>query len=400
MKPAVFLFILAIASFAQKPVAPGTPATPNIPTTPTVPNPNNPRNTSPFPNDQTQQQGIEVNRPIYLSGKVTIDDGTPPPDLVKLEKICGANPKPQGYTDSKGRFNFQVDSNLGILADASDSSFGGFPGQPQRNNNPGGFGRNSEQSLSGCELRAVLPGFRSDSVNLSMHRAFDNPNVGTIILHRIGGVVGTTISYASLHAPKDATHAFEKGREALKKNKEPEAEKQFHKAVELYPGYATAWYELGRIDEGRQQIKEATENYKKAMEADAKYISPFLSLSNIAARNSDWAQTLDLTDRAIRLNAVEFPQMYYFNALANLNLRHLDTAEKSAREAQKLDTRKTFVKLDQLLGVILMEKQDYLGAARQMRSYLDANPQAKDAGQVRAQLAELEKLSPPPASHR
>ncbi len=399
MKPLLFLVLFSSALFGQKTVAPGPPSTPSLPTTPTTPNPNT-RTTTPFPSDQTQQQGIEINRPVYLSGKVTLDDGTPPPDLVRIEKICGSNPKPQGYTDSKGRFNFQLDSSVGIFADASDSSFGGFPGQPRRSSSSGNFGRNGEPNLSGCELRAVLPGFRSDTVNLSMHRAFDNPNVGTIVLHRLGGVEGTTISYASLHAPKDATHAFEKGREAMKKSKEPEAEKQFRKAVELYPGYATAWYELGRIEESRQQIKEATEDYRKSIEADAKYISPFLSLSNIAARNADWAQTLDLTDRAIRLNAVEFPQMYYFNALANLNLRHLDTAEKSAREAQKLDTRKTFVKLDQLLGVILMEKQDYTGAARQMRAYLDANPQAKDAGQVRAQLAELEKLSPPPASQR
>lgn len=401
MKPLLFLVFFVLFSFSlvgQKTVAPGTPSSPSLPTNPTTPNPST-RGTTPFPSDQTQQQGIDTNRPVYLSGKVTLDDGTAPPDLVRIEKICGSNPKPQGYTDSKGRFNFQLDSNIGILSDASDSSFG-FPGQSRRNSSSGTFGRNGEQSLSGCELRAVLPGFRSDTVNLSMHRAFDNPNVGTIVLHRLGGVVGTTISYASLNAPKDASHAFEKGLEAMKKNKEPEAEKQFRKALELYPGYATAWYELGRIEEGRQQIKEAAQDYRKAMEADAKYISPFLSLSNIAARNADWAQTLDLTDRAIQLNAVEFPQMYYFNALANLNLRHLDTAEKSAREAQKLDTRKTFVKLDQLLGVILMEKQDYPGAARQMRAYLDANPQAKDAGQVRAKLAELEKLSPPPASQR
>ena len=56
MKPAIFLFLLTTASFAQKTVSPGTPVTPNVPTTPTVPNPNNTRNTSPFPSDQTQQQ--------------------------------------------------------------------------------------------------------------------------------------------------------------------------------------------------------------------------------------------------------------------------------------------------------------------------------------------------------
>ena len=239
MKPVLFLlFAIVSACFGQKVVTPGRPTTPTVPTVPTTPTNPNTRNTNPIPNDQSQQT-TDIAKPIYISGKVTLDDGTPPPDLVRIEKICGATPRPQGYTDSKGRFNFQLDGNIGVLAEASDSSFG-------RQSQMGGnmVGRNGERNLSGCDLRAVLPGFRSDTVNLSMRRAFDNPNVGTLVLHRIGGVEGTTISYASLNAPKDATRAYEKGREALKKEKQPEAEKQFRKAVEIYPGYATAWYEL------------------------------------------------------------------------------------------------------------------------------------------------------------
>lgn len=388
MKNAILLFSFVASVQAQKTISPGRPVTTTpgtVTTNPTTSNPNT-NNTNNLPNS-TNQQGVETARPVFLSGKVVLDDGTPPPELVRIEKVCGSSPRPEGYTDSKGRFSFQLDSSIGVFADASDSSFGGFPGQQRASSNP----RATEMSLSGCELRAILPGFRSDSVNLSMHRAFDNPSVGTIVLHRIGGIQGTTISYASLNAPKDASRAYEKGREALKKEKQPEAEKQFRKAVELYPGYATAWYELGRMDEARNQTKEASENYRKSIEADPKFLSPYLNLCNITAHSGDWAQTLDLTDRALRLNSIEFPQAYYYNAVANLNLRHLDEAEKSAREVEKLDTRKNFPKLGQLLAAILIEKQDYQGAAKSMRSYLEANPEAKDAAQVRARLAELDK---------
>lgn len=391
MKTALLIISLAVSLFSQKTATTPAPVTTSPGTTTTTPgtinrNPTT-TNTSPFPNTT---QGAETNRPIYLSGKVALDDGTAPPQLVRLEKLCGSSIKPQGYTNSKGNFSFQVDADSSIFADASDSSFGGFPGQQRSNSGSlGSFG--GEKNLSGCEIRAVLPGYRSESINLSMHRAFDNPNVGTIIMHRIGGVQGTTISYASLNAPKDAQRAFEKGLEATKKEKQPEAEKLFRKAVELYPKFATAWYELGRIEEGRGQAKEAAEDYRKSADADPKYVSPLLNLSNMAARSSDWAQTLDLTDKALKLNGIEFPQAYYYNAIANFNLRHLDDAEKSAREAIKLDTRKNLPKSDQLLAAILMEKQDYPGAAKSMRAYLSANPQAKDAVQVRAQLAEVEK---------
>ncbi|MDQ6679051.1 MAG: tetratricopeptide repeat protein [Acidobacteriota bacterium] len=391
--PAVFLY--SFAGFGQKGVSPGRPVSPGSPN-PGLPNTNtntNPRNPTTQPNN-TSPYGADIARPVFLSGKVVLDDGTPPPEPVRIEKICGATPRPQGYTDMKGRFSFQLDSGIGVMADASDSSFGsgGFGQQQPRlnGNNP-----NMDRSYSGCEIRASLPGFRSDSLNLSFHRAFDNPDIGTIVLHRMAGVVGTTISFASLNAPKDAQKAFEKGREALKKEKQADAEKQFRKAVEIYPGYASVWYELGRMESARNQPQDAAADFQKAIAADPKFISPYLDLTFMAARANDWAQTLDLTDRAIRLNASGFPQAYYYNALANLNLRHLENAEKSAREAQKLDTRHSMPKTGQLLSAILVERQDYSGAAQQMRSYLEANPNAQDASKVRAQLAELEKLSPP-----
>ena len=77
----------------------------------------------------------------------------------------------------------------------------------QRGNAPG---------MAGCELRASLAGFRSDVVNLSGRRMFDNPDVGTIILHRQANVEGTTISRTTLEAPKDARKAYDKAREALR----------------------------------------------------------------------------------------------------------------------------------------------------------------------------------------
>src|SRR5687767_9674838 len=48
------------------------------------------------------------NRPVFLSGKVVMDDGTPPPDSVVIERVCGSVVRPEAHTDSKGRFSFQL----------------------------------------------------------------------------------------------------------------------------------------------------------------------------------------------------------------------------------------------------------------------------------------------------
>jgi regulator of sirC expression with transglutaminase-like and TPR domain len=49
-----------------------------------------------------------------------------------------------------------------------------------------------------------------------------------------------------------------------------------------------------------------------------------------------------------------------------------------------------------LLGVILAQRQDYTGAAGEMRNYLKFAPGAQDAATVRGQLVQLEKLAPRP----
>ena len=78
-------------------------------------------------------------RPVFLSGKVVMEDGTPPPDAVTIERVCGGSVRPEGYTDSKGRFSFQLGQNQGMMADASMSSADTMSGIPGRGG-PAGMG--------------------------------------------------------------------------------------------------------------------------------------------------------------------------------------------------------------------------------------------------------------------
>lgn len=331
-----------------------------------------------------------------------MEDGTPPPEPVTIEMVCNGRPRPQAYTTGKGNFSFQLGQNTGVIPDASvDSLGGGGMGMPGGRTGgmqqPGGFGGRgggmSEQQLMSCELRAALPGYRSEVVNLAGRRSLDNPDVGTIVLRRMGNVEGTTISMTSMAAPKDARKAYEKGRDALKKKKTADAEKELQKAVTAYPKYAAAWYELGLAQEMQDRAGDARTSYGQALAADPKFLKPYLQLAAIAARENKWQEVADSTDRAIKLDPYDFPQAYLYNSIANYNLGKLDAAEKSAREAQKLDTAHRFPKVNHLLGVILADRRDYSGAAASMRDYLKFAPGAQDADNVRSKLTELEKLA-------
>jgi tetratricopeptide (TPR) repeat protein len=340
--------------------------------------------------DQMNQQ-----RPIFLSGKVVMDDGTRPPTTVVIERVCGGVNRPEGYTDSKGHFSFQLGQNQHMIMDASQSSVSPFPGTGGgggRGGMMGGNNVNLERELNGCEIRAVLAGFRSDNVMLAGRRAMDNPDIGTIVLRRLAKVEGFTFSGTSLDAPKDAAKAYDKGSKAAKKKKWDDAEKELRKAVDLYPKYAVAWYELGTVYHQQNNAAQAQDAYTNATKADEKYVNPYAQLARLHGSQGKWPETAEMAAKAIKLNPYFSPEMYYISAVANFNLKKLDVAEEHAREAAKMDAQGRNPRINSLLGVVLAQKEAYPEAAENMRAFLKKVPEGPDADHAKKQLAEIERL--------
>ena len=368
--------------------APTTGASPGRPT-------NSPNNNSPFPDINGSGQ-----RPIFISGKVVLSDGTPLPDRVKIERVCNGTPRVETYTDRKGRFSFELGRNLEMQDASSSSSFGdGFPGA-RPGSGSSQLGGGMERSLWGCELRAALAGYRSDQLSLSNIHYMDNPEVGTIILHALGKVDGLTISVTSALAPKDARKAYDKGMEAVAKKNPDEAQKNFEKAVGLYPKFSAAWFELGRVHEQRDHSEEARKAYQQAVAAEPKFLQPYERLSWLALRDSQWEELNRWTDQLLRLDPLNSAESYYLSSVANLQLQHYDVAEKNAREAIKLDPARKNMRTHYVLGLVLAQEQQFAASADSLREFLNASPDAKDADFVRKQLSEVEEAArekaPPP----
>jgi len=251
-----------------------------------------------------------------------------------------------------------------------------------------------ERLLLDCELRAKAAGFRSQSILLANRRALDPPDVGVILLHRNAGggdEEGSTVSAVSLAAPKDAHRAYTKGLEALKKNRTGDALADFERAVESYPDYAAAWYEIGRLEMGAGDNAAARHGFEAAVKADPKFVLPYLELSVVDLRAQNWRGLADVTAKAVKLNSFDYPEAFYYNAVANYYLKNLDQAEKSSREAERLDTRRQIPQNLDLLGVILVQRRDYAGAAEKFRLYLKLAPDDDTAAAVRKRLAQAEE---------
>jgi Tfp pilus assembly protein PilF len=382
------------------PPAQTPPSPPTAPGRTTTPSPGR-STTSPQAPGVSQPQQPRFQQPIFLSGRVMLDDGARLPEPVLIERVCNGVVRPEAYTDSKGRFSFQVGQAVGIIPDASVDSMssGAIPGMGSRGSSPfGGSSMTEMPVLAGCELRASLPGYISGRIDLIGRRGLDNPDVGTILLHRMANVAGVTVSATSLMAPKDAKKALEKGQRAARKKKWDEAQKNLQRAVQIYPKYAAAWFELGLVHQERNQIPQARSAYAQALAADSKFVKPYLQTARLAMHDKNWGEAVHITDELLRLDPVDYLAAYYFNAVANFHLNKMDAAEKSARQGMKLDPNHRVPAFERVLSVILANKQDYAGAAQLLKSYLEHAPNATDAGAARKQLAEFEKFTGPPTA--
>jgi tetratricopeptide (TPR) repeat protein len=187
--------------------------------------------------------------------------------------------------------------------------------------------------MTNCELRAVLAGFTSDRVSLFNRKQADGPDVGILVLHRITGVEGASVSVTSMMAPNDAKKARERGQQALLKNKLADAAKDFEKATAVYPKYAEAWMELGKVRLQLGAVPAARTAFLKAIDADPKLVPPYVEMGALAAKEANWAQSGEYFDKALKLDPADYPSAWYADAVAHYNLRNYDAAEKSAREA-------------------------------------------------------------------
>jgi tetratricopeptide (TPR) repeat protein len=341
-------------------------------------------------------QEADITRNL-ITVNVVMADGSPPPEPVAIERVCGRTIVRVGYTDAKGFLTFQLMQALPVMQDASESGRDAYTNAGGFGNQPPGSG-NVLSTVAGCDLRGLLPGFQSTMVMILPMRSLETVNLGTIVLIR-SQEQGATVSATSANAPKGARKAYERASAHLKKHKLTEAQAELEQAVKLYPRYAAAWTNLGGLHEQQNRLDQAREAFSQAQVADDKFVPAYVGLASVAVRQSKWAEAEELSARATLLDGVYFPVAFYYNAVANFQLGQLDKAEKSARKAEQLDMRQSLTQVKLLLGSILDMKQNYAEAAEEFKAYLKVAPTAANAEKVRQHLVELARLSAsgPPA---
>jgi tetratricopeptide (TPR) repeat protein len=308
---------------------------------------------------------------LLITGKVSVAGGVLPWDPIPVIVTCQGKATYNGVSDTEGGFK--------IEATSTTKDNGGNPLYPQ---------------LGGCTVGAVLDGFKSSSITLNKRGPMDDPGIGTLTLTPDPSSPGSAMSSTTASAPKDALKAYDKAREESAQKKTADAQKDLEKAVKAYPQFADAWYQLGKMAEQQQKPQDAYADFQKAAAADPKFSRPYLHVALLASQQQKWQETLDATNKALALDPEGTPQIWYFNALANMNLGHKEVAETNARKALAMDPSHLAPNTEQLLAVILAGRGQIAEALEHLKNSLTYTPPGPNADLIKKQIAQLEGAAP------
>jgi len=327
----------------------------------------------------------DVSSPVFVTGKVVLADGSPVSESVGIQSTCSNRRRIETYSDAHGNFSFELKKKSSTMTVQPADMAG--DGEDT-------FSRSSPFQYHSCELQAVLSGFSSETVQLGarLSTSMGAVDAGRIVIRPMGQAQASVLSVTSLAAPDSAKKAMDKAGEQVKKNKIADAEKSLEKAVQVYPRYAAAWTELGRLQYMTHDTAGAQHSFEQAVAADPKYAKPYLGLTELAVDSAHWQTAVDLSGKLLEMNST-YPAAWLFHAVGQYNLQDFDGAEASARNGLKVDPDHHIPRLEHLLGVIRAVKRDYVQAAEHIRAFMKYSTQPSELAEGQRLLTEIEKRS-------
>ena len=297
---------------------------------------------------------------LILRGKVVMQDGSPPPKSVGIERACtdvqGSAPGP--VTDKKGEYlwRMEVDPMLTRV----------------------------------CKIRATLVGYVSSEIDISGFNSYTNPNLPPLVL-TARGADPNSISVLESEVPSKAQASWKLAMKALDKSDMAEASRQIQAAVKAAPKFGQGWNALGQLSEKLNNRDQAKDAYQHAIEADPKLLPAYLNLARLCIKLKDWETAAKASDSLLKADKRIFPEIYIHQAAAKYELKDLDGAEAAAREAIRIDQIHKMPRAEYILGRILEAKGDSAGANEHISKYLELDANAVDVAAVREHLQNIGK---------
>ncbi len=200
-------------------------------------------------------------------------------------------------------------------------------------------------------------------------------------------------SAAPPKAPAAARRAYQRAQKAEDKKRIEEARQGYEAAIALFPDYEEAWCSLGLLQAEHAEFAAAMRSFRQAIRSDPRGICPYLPLAMLEHDAKDWNALVEVTDRMLRLDSIDYPLAYFLKAAGHYNLGEYEEAEQAARAAQALDNR-SFPQTWELLGWLSVRERTDVAAMGHFEQYLESMPGGAGVPAVRRVLARLMEVHP------
>jgi Tfp pilus assembly protein PilF len=295
--------------------------------------------------------------PVILRGKVVMQDGSVPPVILAIERVCSdvAGDRPGTLTDKKGEYVWRLEIDPLESRD--------------------------------CQIRATHAGYTSTRVEVSgvdtSHTTLELPPivVSASVADAYAIIIESSIPGRAKKDWDEAMKALDNGPDFA------EAARHLEAAMAAAPKYAPGWHALGIVDERLKKQPDAKAAYEHAMASDPKLLPPYVTLVRVCIKLKDWDGAQKAAAALIKADPKHaYPEVYLHEAVAQYGLKDYSGAEESVQEAIRLDAGHKRPRAEYVLGRILEAKGDTKGAKEHMAKYLQLDPAPADVDLVKGHL--------------
>lgn len=185
-----------------------------------------------------------------------------------------------------------------------------------------------------------------------------------------------------------AIKAYEKALEQKRKGNDQEALKLLDKAVTLSPAYTQAYREIGKLHIKHQKVEAARDAFEKAITLGSTDADAHTQLGIIYYNRHQNSQAIQILQKAIAYDPQSALSFLYLGGACYQDGRYAEAIEH-LRKALTLDPQKSSQAHLQLANIHIKQKR-YREAIEEMTAYLNKNPDASEAPEVRKNLQILE----------
>jgi Tfp pilus assembly protein PilF len=192
-----------------------------------------------------------------------------------------------------------------------------------------------------------------------------------------------------LAIPERARREYEDAQHDLEKHDVESAEKRLEHAVELAPGFAGAWNNLGTIAYQTRRFPLAEQRFREALKQDPSAYEPLVNLGGVLVTQHKLDEALEVNVHCTLIrptDALAESQL----GMTYFELGQFDHAVKHLERARTLDP--THFSHPQLfLAEIHMRRGDKRAAADVLEEFIQHHPDYPQAAKVRESIVELRK---------